>query len=489
MKKKIMLGLVLAIACLALLGATACNPFGGDEEQVSQQMVEVTRGDITISVTGSGKIETSREARVAFGSAGRVDEILVKEGDQVSQGEVLARLDTSALELARNQAKAALTQAEVALTQAQLAYQTAEYSLKNTRDTEGMLELALFNAQINVEQAQRNLDTGIVSADYDAITAELRKAKAWYEYVLNSGEYARDDPRDLALAQDRAEERLEAAQARYDNLLAGYETQEITIKKKPLEAAEMARAQAQKDLDELAEDIAVQELQVASANQTIIQNRQSVELAQQSLDEAQRQLDEATIVAPFSGLVAQVLAKEGDNIPSPSMAPTTIIYLIDPDLMELVVAVDEIDIPLVRLNQGAVITVDALPDAEFKGTVTAVYPVPKDEAGVVLYDVRLSIDAPEKAGIRVGMSASSDIKFEERSQVLLVPSRAIGEDDQGGTIVKVMSGEQIEERPVVVGLDDGLRAEIVSGLSEGETVVVETRVKSSSGTSMWMSTN
>ena len=47
-------------------------------------------------------------------------------------------------------------------------------------------------------------------------------------------------------------------------------------------------------------------------------------------------------------------------------------------------------------------------------------------------------------------------------------------------IVKVMSGEQIEERPVVVGLDDGLRTEIISGLSEGETVVVETKVKSTS---------
>ena len=77
--------------------------------------------------------------------------------------------------------------------------------------------------------------------------------------------------------------------------------------------------------------------------------------------------------------------------------------------------------------------------------------------------------------------ASADVMFEQRSDVLLVPSRAVGENDQGQRVVKVMSGEEVEERPVVVGLDDGLRAEIISGLSEGETVVVEVRVKAAPG--------
>jgi HlyD family secretion protein len=473
MKNKMKLGLILAIVSLTLLGTTAC--VGGGEE-ANQQLFEVVRGDIAVSVTGSGRVEASREAMLTFGSAGRVDEILVKEGDEVSQGEVLSRLDTNALELAHTQAKVALTQAEVSLTQAQLNRDMAEYNLKQTRDTEGALELALLNAQINLDQARRALSVGIASTDFDAVVAELNKAKAWYDYLLESGQ---DDPRDLALALDAAKDRLQVAQARYDDLLAGYDTQEIAIKKKQVEAAEMALTQAEKNLDGLADDIAFQELQVASASQSIVQAQQSVELAAQSLDDAQRQLEEATIVAPFDGLVAQVLVKEGDNIPSPSMAPKTVIHLIDPDLMELVVEVDEIDIPQVSLDQEAVITVDALPDTEFKGAVTAIYPLPKEEGGVWLYDVRLSLDIPQDSGIKIGMSASADILLEEHSNVLLVPSRAVGEND-GQTIVKVMVGEQVEDRPVVVGLDDGLRAEIVTGLSEGETVVVEVRAKSPS---------
>jgi HlyD family secretion protein len=162
------------------------------------------------------------------------------------------------------------------------------------------------------------------------------------------------------------------------------------------------------------------------------------------------------------------------------MAPTTIVHLIDPDYMELVVEIDEIDIPLLKLNQEAVISVDALPGKEFNGTITAVYPIPNEVAGVMLYDVRMSLKVTEDSSIKIGMSASADILIEKHSDVLLVPSRAVQEDEQGQTIIQVMSGEEIQERPVVVGIDDGFRAEIVSGLSEGETIVFEVRVKTPS---------
>ncbi|MFC1970974.1 hypothetical protein ACFLV0_03460, partial [Chloroflexota bacterium] len=108
----------------------------------------------------------------------------------------------------------------------------------------------------------------------------------------------------------------------------------------------------------------------------------------------------------------------------------------------------------------------ALPYAEFKGMVTAVSPVPKEEGGVVLYDIRLSLDVPENSGIKVGMSASADVIIEKHSDALLVPSRAIQKNDRGEKIVKVVSGEEVEERPVVTGADDGFQTGILSGLSD-----------------------
>ena len=421
---------------------------------------------------------------MTFGSAGKVDEILVKEGDKVRTGDVLARLDTSSLELARTQSQFTLTQAEAALAQARLTYDTVEYNLKNTRDTEDSLRLALLNAEIGLNIAEEDLKNTIKTYDWDAylgVESELNKAQTFYEYALNGLNTASGDTMNWELALERAEERLEIAQANYNNYLAGYTTTSlITLKRKQIAAAEMSVAQAQKAIDDLAEYIALQELHVASAAQAIEQAQQAVELAELSVNESQRQLDETAITAPFDGVVAVVMVKEGDIIPSPSMFPQTVVHLINPDYLELVIEVDEIDIPLIEMNQKAVVEVDALPDDEFTGIITAVYPVPKEVGGVVLYNVRIGLDVPANSGIKIGMSASADIVADKHSDVLMVPSRAVIENDQGQTIVKVMSDEEIEERVVVVGLDDGLRTEIVSGLQEGETIVYEIKVKSTS---------
>ncbi|MCK4862993.1 MAG: efflux RND transporter periplasmic adaptor subunit [Dehalococcoidales bacterium] len=479
MKRKLLVGLIFSIAVLALLGTTACD-FGGGQSTVSQQQVEVTRGDLTLSVTGNGKMETSREARLTFGSAGKVDRILVAEGDRVMTGDVLASLDTSTLELAVNQAQMALTQVEVALTQAQLAEETADYNLENTRNSEDSLNLALLNAQIALDTARANLNAGITAVDFNSIVAELNKAQTWYDSVKIMAQDTSRTSIDWDLTLLNAQENLDIAQANYDNALAGYDSRQVNLMKKQVEAAELSVVLAQKNIDDLDKSVALQELQLFSAEQAVMQAEQAVELARQNLADVQRQLDEATITAPFEGVVAVVLAEEGDIIPSPSMAPTTIIQMINPGYLELVIEVDEIDIPLVELGQKAAVSVDALPDKEFEGIVTAVYPVPMEVGGVVLYKVKIGLENTDDSGIKVGMSASADIVAEKHENVLMVPSRAITKNDRGQTIVKVMVDNQAQEREVVVGLDDGFRAEIVSGVSEGETVIYEIRVKSPS---------
>jgi len=236
----------------------------------------------------------------------------------------------------------------------------------------------------------------------------------------------------------------------------------------------MAEAQAQKNLDELTEEITIKELEVAAAKESVAQAQESVELAQQSvrlarqsLDQAQKNLDEATIIAPFEGVVASVGAEEGDTVTT----AITIVHLVEPTSMELIVEVDEMDMPGVRLNQEAIISIDALPDATFKGKVTSIYPVPTTVSGIVMYNVKISLDVPEDSDIKIGMSASADVIINKRSNVLLVPSQAIEGDSQGKPVVKVMVNKQIQERPVVTGISDGSDTEIISGLSEGETVV------------------
>ena len=490
----------MILLSLLLIGTAACNPFGGGEEEgTGLQPVEVTRGDLNITVTGSGTIETSREANLAFGSGGKVDKIDVKEGDTVSKGEVLAKLDTRPLELALTQARVTLTQAKLAQTKAQLAQKTAEYDLKNTMDTRDTLELALFNAQIDSKTAKYNLeqtqdlntwsDLKIAQATLDQAERDLEYAlEQLYKYLPpdEDGIYPKIDedfplPEGYKVWQDRTiyyQVLLNTAKDRVEAMISNRDVEETAIKRLRLEAAEMAETQAQKNLDDLAEDIAIGELKVESAGQSVEEAKQSIELTQLSLDDAQRQLDEATITASFDGVVARVEAKEGETIPPPTISSQTIVHIIDPTSLKLVVEIDEIDIPAVEIGQEAIIEIDALPDTLFQGTVAAIYPMPKTEGGVVLYEAKINLHAGESSGIKVGMSASVDIITDKSSNILMVPERAIKQDSQGNPMVKVMVNEQIEERQVVTGISDGFQTEIVDGLNEGEVVVVERRAKS-----------
>jgi len=445
----------VSLLCLVLTGSIACSPFGGDEEEVIQQPTEVVRGDLTVSVSGSGNLEVANDVKLAFGTGGKIDEIYIEEGDEVGKGEALARLDTDDLELALINAQVAQNQAEVVQTQAQLAQTQAE--------------VAQTQAEVALETAKFNLDR---MENVQEVKDDIEEAE-W----------------EVKIAQMRLKEAIESESAKGD---IGYWVRAVA-------EAQLKLLQAQEDLAELlAEDeyaslivdeVKIKALQVKAAEQSVEQTKQSVkatkqsveqvklslEQAKKSVEHAQKQLDEATITAPFDGLIASVDAKEGDIIPSPTMGPKTIIYLIDPTSMELSAEVDEIDIAEVKPGQRAIIEVDALPTLQLEDKVISISQLPSTQAGVVVYKVRIGLDVSPESGLKVGMSADADIIINERSNVLLVPSRAIRQDSQGNPVVKVMVNEQVEERTVVSGISDGYQTEILDGLNEGDVVVVERR--------------
>ncbi|MFC1917053.1 efflux RND transporter periplasmic adaptor subunit [Chloroflexota bacterium] len=481
---------------LIILAVTSCSGEGTPENNI--QYAEVTRGDFTMTVSGSGSIEASREVNLSFSSGGKVAGILVEEGDQVSKGDKLAQLDSDALELARSQAQVSLHQSEVALTQAKLAEITAEYNLNTTRKNKDALDLALFQAQIDVASANYSLentsdlytwsDIKIAQANVDSAEEYLVYAiEKLGQYIPVADQYYYNSEPDTDGYKDwqervvQAQRRLDTAEDALDAMLTGSDTKEVIIKKLQLQAADMAEEQARKDVNELNEDIALKESQLKSAKESTTQAERSVELAQQALAQAQKQLDEATIIAPFSGVIANVYAEESEFVTSASI----VIRLVDVSVMELVVELDEIDIPGVKAGQSAIIEIDALPDDIFPGTIAYVNPIPIETGGIVLYNTKIDIKAPSKFTIMVGMSASADIIIEQRENALLIPSRAVYENEEKQKAVMVLVNEQAQERLVVTGIDDGIQTEIISGLSEGETVIFETKARASESISFF----
>ncbi len=381
------------ILCLVLAGSVGCK-----KEETSQQLVEVVRGDLTVSVSGSGNIGVSQEVKLTFGSNGKIDKIYINESDKVTEGEVLAKLDTGALELA--------------LTEARVALQTAEYNLEEAREP-------------YTEQDISNAEAAVAEAEYYLWYAEMKEENAWEE-----PSWAVAQKRYWELEVYRARLNLGIAQQNLDTILSGTDEDEIAILEMGVEAAE------------------------------------------QSLEQAQKQLDEATITAPFDGVVASVDVDEGDTVST----ATTIVHLIDLNSMELKVQVDEIDITEVKPEQRVVIEVDALPALPLEGKVSSISLLSETEGGVIVYDVKIEFHVADGTDLRAGMSATADIVITERTNVLLVPDRAIKQDSEGNPVVGVVVSEQVEERTVVIGISDGFETEILDGLEEGE--VVERRAKS-----------
>jgi multidrug efflux pump subunit AcrA (membrane-fusion protein) len=112
-----------------------------------------------------------------------------------------------------------------------------------------------------------------------------------------------------------------------------------------------------------------------------------------------------------------------------------------------------------------------LPDVQFVGEVTYIHPLSIETFGVVVYQVTIDIEVLEGYELMDGMSASADIIIDERKGVLLVPSRAIGQDSQGNPMVQIVVDEQIEDRSLVVGITDGAKTEVVEGLMQGQIVM------------------
>jgi len=489
----------------ALIGMTACSL--PSKASTDGRLVTVERGDLTVFITGSGSLATQQEARLSFRTVGKIAEIFHKEGDLVAQGTALARLETDSLALAKKQAEvdlstaqSTLIEAEMALKKAKFSMQSAERKRDNARDTEETLKLAILNAEISLGTAKYNLEQTqdlYTWSDIKTAKADVDEAQRYLDDLLEKvglflpkdeeGNYptiqeyvfGEDFPKgpgyegwqeELIYAQLR----LNTAEDRFDAMLSGSDTDEVAIKKKQVEAAELKLTQAQKDLDDLAKDVALAELEVAlaqesikQADQSIVYAGQAVELAQQSLELAEKNLNEATITAPFDGVIANVQAKGGDVVD----AATMIVHLVKPTLLELIVEIDEMDVPKVTTGQAVQISVDALPEKEFTGEVASIYPLPTKVTGLVMYNVKIALAVPDSTALKIGMRATADIIVNKKADVIKIPSEAVKEDGQGGHFVEVIVDKKVEKRPVSVGIDNGTETEIMSGLSEGETVI------------------
>lgn len=192
--------------------------------------------------------------------------------------------------------------------------------------------------------------------------------------------------------------------------------------------------------------------------------------AEANVDFAKVQLSYTKIFATTSGVIASVSTQEGETV-SASLASPTFVSIIDLKRLEVNAYVDETDIGKIKVGQEASFTVDTYSDNDFRGKITAIYPKAVIQDNVVNYIVTIEITDFQNKILRPEMTANVTIYLEMRKNVLTIPTSAI-KRERGERFVTVIDGDKKVQRKVKIGWNSNGTTEIVSGLNEGEKVII-----------------
>lgn len=519
--------LLVALAMLGVGYYTLDQQTGQPSQETGGAAVEtaVARiGDLSVFASGTGQVTSLRETSLGFDESGTLSEILVNIGDEVSAGDVLARLrvNKSEAQLAAEIAKAKLavvkdqkaldvlyTTAEQKAAQALLDLENAQNQLEDLRDYDAELAQAL-QAVASAKQAVSDAEMMLYIYDSspsqeDIYTAyasllfkekrlnELKDEVAHLEYKLKQ---APDKPTRIRISSqlDRVKAQMYNQQIVYDEALNRYNTindpadpLDLNVAQTQMDTAQAQLTQAKQVLASAqqgapAGDLALAEAQVAEAQSEWERwkdgpDPQDVALAETQLETSQLTLEMARqenlvvdLVAPFDSTVISIEAAVNEYISGGSL-----ITLADTSQLLLEVSMDETDYQSVQVGNRVEATFDAFPDNTFSGSIVEIDPSLESTFGSQAIKVLAILDAAsdrKQVSLPLGLSASVDVIAGETTNAVLVPLEALHQTDSENYIVYVLVNETFEPRQVTIGLMDFTSAEIASGLEAGEIVAI-----------------
>jgi multidrug efflux pump subunit AcrA (membrane-fusion protein) len=362
---------LIALTLLSLL-VTGCSTAG----QATATPAPVTTVPADTRVMAEGRLEPVHHAEIAFSVGGVVSEVLVQDGQQVKKGQPLVRLASS------ESARAAVAQAQEALLAAERQFGSAEADALK----------ALGDAYEAVRRAQINLDNyDIPSYLKDGTPAEgvekmyavlesARKAYEPYKYLGANSPTRKEQKKRLDDAWDRFNRAIRWAKL------------EAELK------------QAQRELDSAQADFTA--LAGGSQEGSLAQARYNT--AQANLLAAQSALGNVELVSPFDGVIAGVDARAGSSI-----NPGQVAVKVADFSSWLVKTTDLTEMDVISLTQGqpVIVTLDAIPTVELKGSVLSIGQSYAEHQGDVVYEITILL-ANTHPGMRWGMTAG--VTFENQ---------------------------------------------------------------------------
>ncbi len=420
---------------------------------------------LNLGVTGSGEIKAAQDADLVFIVQGTVADVMVKEGDIVKKGDLLAILDTRALDQQLQQGEAQVAAAmagEAALTEdpraldlaaAQAGVTQARAALDAVRagpkkQDIASAEAALAAAQINLQATRDRLSLGKTQAELQMqqATQTLTQAQARYSQSKYNWEYAQSTGNDPIVpevtnaagkkfanklsdgqlenyyaqyiqaeaAMRQAEKALDLARIAFDSARQA-EITGIAAAEQQSRQAELAveKLKLPPDRDRLAAaQAAVAQAQAAEGrlapeprDSQKAQAKAAIAQAQAGLELAKINRERAELRAPFDGVIATVNVDPGD--PS-STGARPAIRIVDVSALHVDVQLSDVDIGKVQIGQQAQIHSDSVPGKTFTGSIEYIAPTATSTGSIRTFLVRVSLDTLE--GLRAGMNARVEIR-------------------------------------------------------------------------------
>ncbi len=498
----------VALSLTALVALTGCAPQkkATDEKKPDAavsvgtpvRVAAATQKEVTRTISVTGSIAATETVELGAKVSARVSFIAAREGEPVRKGQLVVQQDTAdydtqvrSSEATIKSAEAAIKNAQASIQSAQAGYQNALVKLDQTRtnfkltDTQSdagvkdaeqqlasakaQLEIAkkpqrtqeISVAENGVAQAQANYERAVSDRKrYENLVREGAAAQITLDQYVNQervGKAALDSAKsqlELATIGGRDESirqsQTAVARAEFGLRLAKSNTQQNSVRKDDIKAAQAGVSQAKAALAQAQAGLSSSQAQLAQA--------------QAGLSSAQQQVSNTKIFSPIEGIIAKRSAEVG-QLAGPTGSLLTIIAL---DTVFFEAQVPETEINLVKLGMSVEVKVDALPGRSFAGQVAKLYPTGSTSSRNFV--VRVEVPNPART-LRPGMFARGGVVLEKRLGVLVAKDALVKSED-GAFAVFVAKGNIAEQRKVTLGVTTAETAEIRSGVSAGEQVIV-----------------
>ncbi len=449
------------------------------------QTAEVTVGSISTTVSGSGTLASEGVEEITYPSSVTLDTVFVSEGDTVSEGDLLASVNTASVISAMASAQASLDNLDAQIAEAsddevsdtitsglagrvKVIYAGEEDDVATVMYENGALLLLSLDGYmavdvdcddlaagdtVTVTDADGNSYSGTVVTSATAVTVLISDEGPAYGAEVTVLD---DDENELATGTLYIHEALK---------ITGYAGTVESISVEVDDTVEVG--------DTL---FTLTDTSYSASYDTLLRQREELEETLQVLVALYKQ---GAIYATISGVVESVSTTTSSYSQSSSMGMTTssssgesTLLSIAPDTsMTISVSVDETDILSLELGQEASVTIDSIGTDSYTGTVTEIDTTATSSGGVTQYTAVITIDKQD--GMLSGMSASVTITIEGVENALLLPEDAVSQSSTTAyvyTSYDETTGELGDMVQVTVGLSNGSYIEITDGLSEGDTV-------------------